>query len=462
MKPEVIKEYNRKRFFGEKPLLCYAPFKNLYMTQSGDVCVCCNTRNHPVGHYPEQSIHEIWQGEKLNELRYHIRNNDLDYACSLCKNQLNNGDFSNVQAIQYDEYEQHVLQPVTLELELDNTCNLECIMCNGLFSSSIRMKREHKPPLPIIYDDIFMDQISAVLPDIKKIKFLGGEPFLIDIYYKTWECVIRQNPECILPVQTNATVLNERVKTILDKGKFYIGISIDSLEKETYETIRKGASFEKVMDHIHFYMDYSRKRNLFLNISVCPMKLNILQIPDIVRFCNQNDILLNFNALSHPVYLSLDFCESSKLDYYFSYLSQIRLGTDSVISEKNANSFKGLLSYVESRQKIMKEYERKINSKTLVFIQENKEKEVILSQLLEKIHEQIVPAGAIFDRDFYTNKLAEVFNTMPLTQPVTRIIKYILKNIEPGNIIKDLEYASVEEILEIIKPISFEVVFADE
>lgn len=462
MNNELIKEYNKYRFFGEKPLLCYAPFKNLYLTQSGEVCVCCNTRNHPVGHYPEESILEIWQGEKLKELRDHIRNNDLDFACSLCKNQLFNGDFSNVQSVQYDEYEQNGLQPVTLELELENTCNLECIMCNGLFSSSIRMKREHKPPLPLIYDDKFIDQVSAFLPDIKKIKFLGGEPFLIDIYYKIWERIIRQNPECIMPVQTNATVLNDRIKNILDKGKFYIGISIDSLEKSTYEAIRKGASFEKVMDHILFYVDYARERDLFLNISVCPMKLNILQIPDIVRFCNQNNILLNFNALSHPVYLSLDFCESSKLDLYYRYLSEARMKTDTVISEKNANSYTGLLSYIASRQKIMKDYEKKIMLNTCIYDDENKEKDVVLSQLLKKIKGHVVTAGAIFEIDFYTNKLAEVFNTMPLTEPITRIIKYILKNIEPGNIIKDLEYASVEEIMDIIRPISFEVVFADE
>src|SRR6185295_19977224 len=73
--------------------------------------------------------------------------------------------------------------PKLMEFEISNVCNLECTMCTGFFSSSIRHNREHLPPIKTPYDDAFVRQLEPFVPHLKAARFLGGEPFLIRTYY---------------------------------------------------------------------------------------------------------------------------------------------------------------------------------------------------------------------------------------------------------------------------------------
>jgi MoaA/NifB/PqqE/SkfB family radical SAM enzyme len=77
-----------------------------------------------------------------------------------------------------------VVMPKVMEFELSNECNLECVMCNGSFSSSIRKNREKLPPIISPYNDDFVNELDAFIPHLTDAKFLGGEPFMIEIYLK--------------------------------------------------------------------------------------------------------------------------------------------------------------------------------------------------------------------------------------------------------------------------------------
>jgi MoaA/NifB/PqqE/SkfB family radical SAM enzyme len=81
----------------------------------------------------------------------------------------------------------HINYPRVMEFELSNECNLECVMCNGYFSSSIRKNREKLPASVSPYNDQFVDELDQFIPHLTDAKFLGGEPFMIDIYLKIWE-----------------------------------------------------------------------------------------------------------------------------------------------------------------------------------------------------------------------------------------------------------------------------------
>jgi MoaA/NifB/PqqE/SkfB family radical SAM enzyme len=52
--------------------------------------------------------------------------------------------------------------PSMLELELNNTCNLECVMCIGELSSSIRKNREKLPAIRSPYDEAFVEPTRRV------------------------------------------------------------------------------------------------------------------------------------------------------------------------------------------------------------------------------------------------------------------------------------------------------------
>src|SRR5205814_4784152 len=98
-------------------------------------------------------------------------------------------------------------RPRIMEFCLENTCNLACVMCNSLLSSSIR-KNEHLPPLKKQYDEHFADQLIPYIPYLKEAIFSGGEPFLIPLYYKIWEQMLDINPDITICVVTNGSTLN--------------------------------------------------------------------------------------------------------------------------------------------------------------------------------------------------------------------------------------------------------------
>jgi MoaA/NifB/PqqE/SkfB family radical SAM enzyme len=195
------------------------------------------------------------------------------------------GNYHGVRARYYDEFAPNTLgprlnylkqslggavpYPRVMEFELSNTCNLECIMCNGYFSSSIRKNREHLPPIESPYNDKFVDELDEFIPHLTDAKFLGGEPFMIDIYLSIWERIRKLNPNIRIHITTNGTFLNNRIKDLLEGLKAGIILSIDSVNKETYPKIRVNGSYDKVMENLEYFRDYTKRKSTFLSMAAC-------------------------------------------------------------------------------------------------------------------------------------------------------------------------------------------------
>jgi MoaA/NifB/PqqE/SkfB family radical SAM enzyme len=338
--PEILREYNRHRPLGPQKLACHAPFKNLYFGHHGNVVACCYNRNYILGQYPAMSIKEIWTGKNAQQLREYIKNNDLTLGCQYCEALLKAKNFDAVKSKQYDTNAFNANgYPSVLEFELSNTCNLECVMCSGDFSSMIRARREKLPPLKDAYDLAFVDQLEEFIPHLEEIKFYGGEPFLIEIYYEVWERVKKLNPGLRLSVQTNGTTLNSRVKEIMEHTMFNINISLDSLQKENYERIRKNASFERVMENIEYFYNYCRSRNTFFGISVCGMKQNWKEIPDFVKYCNEMDVPLYIHTVFNPAEYALVNSDPEELKQISAYLQQFDFPANTPTQKKNRTHY---------------------------------------------------------------------------------------------------------------------------
>ncbi len=297
----IVASYNERRPLGPQEKLCYAPFKNMYFGHGGKVVACCYNRNHVFGIYPEKSIKEIWFGSAAEQLREYISHDDLTQGCAGCQEQIVAGNIDATKAKQYDELPLNTnLYPSVLEFELSNVCNLECTMCSGDFSSLIRKNKENRPPLPNPYDDAFVEQLREFIPHLTEVKFYGGEPFLIDIYYQIWDLIIELKPSIRVSVQTNATILNNKVKTILDKTNFHINISFDAIVKENYEAIRLNANYDRVMENIQYFRAYTKQKGTFFGISTCAMRQNWQELPDMIRFCNDLDCPAYFHTIFFP------------------------------------------------------------------------------------------------------------------------------------------------------------------
>ena len=244
---KIIEEYNATRLPNARNELCHAPFVSMNFDQSGNATACCFNRSFVLGKYPENSVSEIWNSPKTNELRQAIKDHNLDKGCGLCKEQLISKFYHSTLARNYDELkvngdEAAATGPRILEFELSNICNLECIMCNGHFSNLIRKNREKLPPLENPYDDAFVEQLRPFWKTVEWAKFLGGEPFLNPLYFKIWKQIAEENPKVKVVITTNSTVMTKNVEWVLEHVKPLLVLSIDSMHKQTYEKIRVGIS----------------------------------------------------------------------------------------------------------------------------------------------------------------------------------------------------------------------------
>jgi len=317
----VIKGYANARNNTLKSIICHAPFVNLNFEQNGNVRACCYNTQHILGQWPQQTIKQIWQGESANQLRGYIKQNNLGGGCTECGKMLQAGNYYGVRAKYYDEFAPDTLAtrfnylkqavtgtvpyPRVMEFELSNTCNLECVMCNGYFSSSIRKNRENLPPIASPYNAKFVDELDEFIPHLTDAKFLGGEPFMIDIYLLIWERILKINPNIRIHITTNGTFLNNRIKDLLEGLKAGIILSIDSINKDTYPKIRVNGSYDKVMENLEYFRNYTQRKKTFLSIAACPITYNWKELPQMLAFCIEKNITLYFNAVFSPAYLSI-------------------------------------------------------------------------------------------------------------------------------------------------------------
>lgn len=320
---DLEREFNRYRGAQPGTTLCPAPLVNLHFSQLGVVTACCFNRTHVLGVYPRDSIQEIWEGAAALELREALARGDLSKGCEKCLQQIVARDFGGSHAVFYTRHAAVMSQrrealdrvppgngsgapwPLKMEFNVHNACNLQCVMCHGLASSSIRTLREGLGPMPNPYDDAFVDQLEPYLPYVVETDFMGGEPFLVPVYQRIWELIGRVNPQAKVCILTNATILDHRIKAALERINCWLHVSIDSFRKDTYEIIRRGASYDEVMANVEYFRELMTVRGLPLVWRLCPMRLNWRELPDTVRYCSERGFGLFYNQVDSPVGLSL-------------------------------------------------------------------------------------------------------------------------------------------------------------
>jgi len=353
---KILFEYNKFRETKNEDLFCHAPFTSMNFEQNGDVSICCYNRSDTIGSYPDNSLIDMWYGHKADQIRAYLKKNRLPKGCNICQTEFINKNFGALYSIKYDYLADDIYydnanrfmpMPKVMEFEISNVCNLECIMCEGYYSSSIRKNRDKLPPLNNPYDAQFVKQLEPFIPHLTEAKFLGGEPFLIQIHYQIWDLIIKLNPDINVSITTNGTVLNSKVKNFLEQLNASIIVSVDSLDRENFESIRVNAKFDQVMENLNYFMEYTKRKGTVLSFAVCPMQQNWKEIPSLLEFCNERDIDICFNIVLTPEKGTLRTLWKDEIFEIIKYLKEIDLTGDTVIQKSNNFKYRSLLSQIQ-------------------------------------------------------------------------------------------------------------------
>lgn len=147
--------------------------------------------------------------------------------------------------------------PSEVHLESDSRCNARCVMC-----PREGMERYQGPMARKLFDRA-VDQVKA-FPTVELLHFhLNGEPLLLGAdelvrrldYARRW----LQRPRLLF--FTNASLLDEYfTHALLDSALDEIAFSVDGGDKLSYERVRVGLQWEKVIGNIKFFVEENIKR----------------------------------------------------------------------------------------------------------------------------------------------------------------------------------------------------------
>ncbi len=125
---------------------------------------------------------------------------------------------------------------LAFNLEPTFRCNLLCPMCPRFSSEDLHLDMELET----------YERICEAMDYAHTVDFTGwGEPLLHPQIYRM--IGMARDRGCIPTMTSNGTVLNKRnARLLIESGMDKLTVSIDGLTRETFETVRLGASFEVV------------------------------------------------------------------------------------------------------------------------------------------------------------------------------------------------------------------------
>lgn len=255
---------------------CRAPWLSLRFSPDGAIHACCVNDAYPLGRVDRDRVIDVWRGDRMAALRRALSVGDASLGCQDCGEDDELGRRDSSHAAHYDRFEGRELEewPIRLEFAMSNTCNLMCAHCNGDLSSAIRSRRELRAPLPDLYGEQFFSDIRELLEHVEVTAFLGGEPFLGRHARRIWDHLIDIGREVEVNVTTNGTVWNDQVEHYLRALRMNVAISIDSVHRETFESIRQGADFDEVLAVRDRMFELTRSYGGAFTINHCLLRQN--------------------------------------------------------------------------------------------------------------------------------------------------------------------------------------------
>lgn len=203
---------------------------------------------------------------------------------------------------------------------IGNKCNLRCLPCDAHNSSSIAIEQKkigELPPdhktifdplneLPMEMNERFWDHFDQILPIVRVLNFTGGEPFMIDAYWRMLDRAIELGhaQDMELHMTSNLTMIKYGKRNVMDYfGKFkkvQIWASLDS----TYDFnnyMRYPSDFFTVIRNAQLLQFIHP--NVQIEITSVINAFSVKMLPELHRQLKEWGIEHNFNnILYYPIY----------------------------------------------------------------------------------------------------------------------------------------------------------------
>ncbi|NDB29801.1 twitch domain-containing radical SAM protein, partial [archaeon] len=255
--------------------LCILPWIHIEADPLGRAKPCCLYEGD-LGSLTNSSIKDVWNGNKLQQLRKDFLEDKRPIGCRQCwvtddanaesKRVRDNKRFGKRHQSRFDSQIDNVLPPVYYDLKLGTVCNLKCRTCSTASSfkweeDEIKLYGESLNPNSKSYwisdNAPIWTELTDSLPYIEFFDFSGGEPFLIKRHTELLkECVKKDYAKNIsIHYNTNGSVMPDThlIELWKEFKDVNIMVSMDSTESR-FEYMRHPAKWkivEKTFDYFN-------------------------------------------------------------------------------------------------------------------------------------------------------------------------------------------------------------------
>jgi sulfatase maturation enzyme AslB (radical SAM superfamily) len=326
---------------------CMHPFTGLATREDGAICACC--RSHPVGFIGKDNLEDIWNNDTMRRIRRQVLHGERPPECEPCFSLEDQGVESlrerhiagiipearinlypdAISKLNTTDYTMPFEIP-TMELKLNNLCNLKCRMCHPMDSTSwndwSEVKEFYKKENNIMYDiveehglerkpflDKFQDNpewwasLEKLLPHFRRVEFAGGEPLMDPTHYRILDMLAPYGDQIEIKYATNLTTLGiTKGRTIYDYWPKFksvaVNVSIDGVG-DSYEYIRGNANWCELIDNIKRIQTIPNISRIVGAVTV--QVSNVLVLDKIIEyFLNELGIVFHTHRVEYPRVLS--------------------------------------------------------------------------------------------------------------------------------------------------------------
>jgi hypothetical protein len=349
---------------------CMHPFTGLATREDGAVKVCC--RSAPIGFIQDNTLEEIWNGDAMREVRKQVLCGERPDVCKPCfdledqgveslRQRHINGIIPEARITLYpnalDTLQEDYTMPFefpTMEIKLNNLCNLKCRMCHPMDSTSWNdwdqvesfYKKENNYLVPVIdvlglkrsrylcpFEDTdnWWASFEKLLPHFRRVEFAGGEPLMDPQHYKILDMLKPYGKNIELKYATNGTTLGLKGgRTIHDYWPHFrsvaVNVSIDGIHS-VYEHIRSNSSFATVEENVKIFKSIPNVSRVVGAFTA--QAGNILQAAECIDyFINTMGIVFYSHRVSYPNCLSAQVLPRELKDLAISRLQEVGLKVD--------------------------------------------------------------------------------------------------------------------------------------
>jgi len=246
----------------------------------------------PIGNLQHQSVEEIWNGEKAQEIRRSILDGTFEFCdrsrCAFL--QMESGPVQRIKDVKDKDLKEAIEKDLTIlpygpgEIICcyDRSCNISCPSCR------VELIVETKDEQRILN---IQEKINAeALKDAYRLHITGsGDPFGSPFFRKWLQTMKKEDTPNLkhIHLQTNGLLWTEKmwhtIATDIQQLVKSTEISIDAATSETYSINRRGGNFEKLLRNLDFISVLRKRDHLeHLAISMVVQENNFLEMPDFV------------------------------------------------------------------------------------------------------------------------------------------------------------------------------------